>query len=158
MAGTGSPAVKVAKKCQVAPAFCDKDSEEKWMDVDDEGASQASPALSRKHACRVSSVIQTGIGTCIFDALIHSLQSNISAILTFLATITKHAEMLSIMERSIPWHDLAQFFANPPPHNIFTTQGLVIPTAGCERWSMLTSGCAPPLSKDWCLSGMEWIS
>jgi hypothetical protein len=62
--------------------------------------------------------------------------------------------MLSVMERSIPWHDLAQFFTNPPPRDIFTTQGLVIPTAGRERWSMLTSGCAPPLSKDWCLSGI----
>ncbi|KAG2349793.1 hypothetical protein BDR05DRAFT_994785 [Suillus weaverae] len=37
MAGTGGPAVKVAKKCQIAPAFRDKDSEEKWMDMDDEG-------------------------------------------------------------------------------------------------------------------------
>ncbi|KIK36462.1 hypothetical protein CY34DRAFT_16369 [Suillus luteus UH-Slu-Lm8-n1] len=46
MAGTGGPAVKVAKKRQVAPAFRDEDSEEKRMDVDDKGASQASPALS----------------------------------------------------------------------------------------------------------------
>jgi protein SMG6 len=46
MAGTGGPAVKVAKKCQVAPAFHDENSEEKWMDVNDKGASQASPALS----------------------------------------------------------------------------------------------------------------
>jgi len=39
--------------------------------------------------------------------------------LTFLATITKHAEAL---ERSIPWQDLTQFFATIP-RNIFNVQG-----------------------------------
>jgi hypothetical protein len=31
--------------------------------------------------------------------------------LTFLATITKHAEALLTLERSIPWYDLTLFFA-----------------------------------------------
>jgi hypothetical protein len=31
--------------------------------------------------------------------------------LTFLDTIAKHAEGLLALERSIPWHDLTQFFA-----------------------------------------------
>ncbi|KAG2159320.1 uncharacterized protein EDB93DRAFT_1069242, partial [Suillus bovinus] len=44
--GTGVPAVKVAKKYQVTPAFRDEDGEEKWMDVDDKGTQQTSPALS----------------------------------------------------------------------------------------------------------------
>jgi hypothetical protein len=35
----------------------------------------------------------------------------LSIMLTFLATITKHAEGLLALERSIPWHDLTQFFA-----------------------------------------------
>jgi hypothetical protein len=76
--------------------------------------------------------------------------------LTFLATITKHAEALSVLERSIPWHDLAQFFATIP-HNIFSSQVSNIPAGGSERWAMLTSGCAPPLPEDWCLRGMEWV-
>ena len=41
-----------------------------------------------------------------------TLNPYLTVLLTFLATITKHAETLSIMERSIPWHDLARFL--PP--------------------------------------------
>ncbi|KAG1801161.1 uncharacterized protein BJ212DRAFT_1591443 [Suillus subaureus] len=160
IAGTGSPAVKVAKKCQVAPTFCDEDSEEKWMDVDDKGASQASPALSDTNTPAefpLSFKLALELAFLMLSFILRNptwkaspfacstLNPYISVMLTFLATITKHAETLS-------------FFANPPPRDIFTAQGLVIPTAGHEQWSMLMSGCAPPLSEDWCLSGMEWIS
>ncbi|KAG1823448.1 uncharacterized protein BJ212DRAFT_1476331 [Suillus subaureus] len=145
MAGTGSPAVKVAKKCQVAPTFRDEDSEEKWMDMDDEGASQASPALldaNMPAEFLVSFKLALELAFSMLSFVLcnpmqkaspfacSTLNPYILVMLTFLATITKHAETLS---------------------------GLVIPTAGRERWSMLTSDCAPPLSEDWCLSGMEWI-
>ncbi|KAG2129453.1 hypothetical protein DEU56DRAFT_956618 [Suillus clintonianus] len=47
--GASGPAVKVVKKCHAAPAFHEEDSEEKCMDMDDEGDPQASPALSDTH-------------------------------------------------------------------------------------------------------------
>lgn len=169
--GAGGPAVKVAKKCQVAPAFRDEDSEEKRMDVDDEATSQASPALSDANMpaeLPLSFKLALELAFSMLSFVLRNptrkaspfarstLNPYISVMLTFLATVSKHAETLSVMERSIPWHDLAQFFATIP-RDIFTAQGLDIPTAGNERWAMLTSGCAPPLSEDWCLRGMEWI-
>ncbi|KAG1754234.1 hypothetical protein EDB19DRAFT_1665358 [Suillus lakei] len=168
----GGPAIKVAKKCQVAPAFRDEDGEEKRMDVDDEGDPQASPALSDANMpmeLPVSFKLALELAFSMLSFVLRNptrkaspfarstLNPYLSVMLTFLATVTKHTETLSVMERSIPWHDLAQFFATIP-RDIFAAQGLDIPAAGGERWAMLTSGCAPPLSEDWCLRGMEWIS
>lgn len=170
--GAGGPAVKVAKKSQVVPAFRDEDSEEKRMDVDDEGAPQASPALSDANMpveLPVSFKLALELAFSMLSFVLRNptrkaspfarstLNPYLSVMLTFLATVTKHAETLSVMERSIPWHDLAQFFATIPS-DIFAAQGLDIPVTSGERWAMLTSGCAPPLSEDWCLRGMEWIS
>ncbi|KAG9318400.1 hypothetical protein JVU11DRAFT_491 [Chiua virens] len=77
--------------------------------------------------------------------------------LTFLVTISKNPETFAILERFIPWEDLASFFASIPK-NIYSSQGLHVPTpTGTERWAMLTSGCAPPLPEDWCMRGMEWV-
>ncbi|KAG1735247.1 hypothetical protein EDD22DRAFT_1010860 [Suillus occidentalis] len=104
--GAGGPAVKAAKKYQVAPTFCDEDSKEKQMDVDDEATSQASPALS---------------------------DANMPAELPLLFKLALELAF-----------------------SMFSF-GLDIPTAGNEWWVMLTSGCTPPLSEDWCLHGMEWI-
>ncbi|KAJ8583758.1 hypothetical protein M405DRAFT_496498 [Rhizopogon salebrosus TDB-379] len=42
-----------------------------------------------------------------------TLNLYLSVMLT-LATITKHAEALSVLERSIPWYDLTQSFATIP--------------------------------------------
>ena len=84
------------------------------------------------------------------------LNPYITVILTFLATLSKHAETLSVLERSVPWEDLAQFFTTIP-RNVMTAQGLLVPAISGERWSMLTSGCTPPLSEDWCMRGMEWV-
>jgi hypothetical protein len=41
------------------------------------------------------------------------LVNHIPALMVFLsmATIMKHAEALSVLECSIPWHDLTKFFA-----------------------------------------------
>lgn len=85
-----------------------------------------------------------------------NLNSYLTIILTFLATVCKHPPTLSILERSMPWKDLAQFFSNIPK-SVLAAQGLLVPVLGGERWSMLTSGCAPPLPEDWCMRGMEWV-
>ncbi|KAF9264884.1 hypothetical protein L218DRAFT_998358 [Marasmius fiardii PR-910] len=88
------------------------------------------------------------------------LNPYLTVILTFLATVLKHEKTLEVMEKSIPWEELASFFATIP-RSIMTSQGLmdpdVSPPHGGDRWMMLTSSCAPPLPEDWCLRGMEWV-
>ncbi|KAG0705195.1 hypothetical protein DFH29DRAFT_908006, partial [Suillus ampliporus] len=170
--GTGGPTVKVVKKGHAAPAHREDDGEEKRMDVDDEGDLQGSPALSDANMpaeLPVSFKLAIELAFSMLSFVLRNptrkaspfarstLNPYLSVMLTFLATVTKHAETLSVMERSIPWHDLAQFFATIP-RDTFAAQGLDIPAAGGERWTMLTSSCAPPLPEDWCLRGMEWIS
>jgi protein SMG6 len=54
---------------------------------------------------------------------------------------------------------MARFFGTVP-RNVMAAQGLMVKGKGSppkEKWVMLTSGCAPPLSEDWCLRGMEWV-
>ncbi|KAG6333998.1 hypothetical protein ID866_5081 [Astraeus odoratus] len=85
-----------------------------------------------------------------------SLNPYLTVLLTFLATVAKHPETLSVLERSMPWEDLAQFFS-VIPRNILNDQGLLLSPLSGERWSVLTSGCAPPLPEDWCVRGMEWV-
>lgn len=103
--------------------------------------------------------------------------------LTFLTTILKNPPASAIigpagatagitssagrvaLERSIPWRELSAFMAGVP-RGVMASQGLVV--KGSERdfsiankdesgWTMLTSGCSPPLPEDWCLRGMEWV-
>ncbi|KAG1829219.1 hypothetical protein DFJ58DRAFT_671981, partial [Suillus subalutaceus] len=124
MAGTGGPAVKVAKKCQVVPAFRDKDRKEKQMDVDDEGASQASPVLSDANTpteLPVSFKLALEFAFLMLSFILHNPMQKASPFAC--STLD--------LSHTIPWHDLAQFFATTP-HDIFTAQGLVIPTAGHE--------------------------
>ena len=90
-----------------------------------------------------------------------TLNPYLTIILTFLATVLKHHPTLETLERSIPWADLASFFA-VVPRKIMISQGLMVSPKhnspqNVERWIMLTSGCAPPLPEDWCLRGMEWV-
>jgi protein SMG6 len=90
-----------------------------------------------------------------------TLNPYLTVILTFLATVLKHRPTLETLERSIPWADLATFFA-VVPRKIMISQGLMVSPKHnsprhVERWIMLTSGCSPPLSEDWCLRGMEWV-
>ncbi|KAL5511564.1 hypothetical protein ACEPAH_4781 [Sanghuangporus vaninii] len=68
-----------------------------------------------------------------------------TVLLTFLATVMKHSAVQRVLERAIPWDELAAFFST-------------IPRAGfvqVESGVRLTSGCSP-LPEDWCLRGMEW--
>jgi hypothetical protein len=72
----------------------------------------------------------------------------------------KQERVLAILERSIPWEELAKFLAGVP-RRVMMSQGLN-PIGGRqtgqgEMWAMLTSGVSPPLDEDWCLRGMEWV-
>ena len=80
---------------------------------------------------------------------------NLTIAFTFLSTILKHPATLHILEWSIPWAELAGFFATIP-HNITLVQG-VNKTGERERWAMLTSG-GTPLPEDWCMCEMESVS
>jgi len=173
--GHGGATVRVvSKKTHVMPAHLEDDGDEKRMDVDDEtfkGDPQVSPALSdadiptelpvplkfaMELAFSMLSLVLRNPTRKASPFARSTLNPYLSVMLTFLATVTKHADALSVLERSIPWHDLTQFFATIP-RDIFSAQGLNIPASGSERWAMLTSGCAPPLPEDWCLRGMEWV-
>ena len=88
-----------------------------------------------------------------------TLNPYMSILLTFLSTVLRHPPTLALLERSIPWEELAGFFATVP-RGIMNAQGLSGEGAkkeGTDRWVMLTSGCAPPLPEDWCIRGMEWV-
>ncbi|KAF5365760.1 hypothetical protein D9758_003172 [Tetrapyrgos nigripes] len=87
------------------------------------------------------------------------LNPYLTVLVTFLATVLKHKKTLELLERSVPWEDMVSFFATVP-RNIMASQGLSSPVSmpsDGERWSRLTSGCAPPLPEDWCIRGMEWV-
>ncbi|KAF6764811.1 hypothetical protein DFP72DRAFT_985932 [Ephemerocybe angulata] len=86
-----------------------------------------------------------------------TLNPYLTVILTFLSTILKQSAALHVLERSIPWQELATFFGTIP-RRVMTSQGLFDETpASGERWAMLTSGVSPPLAEDWCMRGMEWV-
>ncbi|KAM6500746.1 hypothetical protein JOM56_003760 [Amanita muscaria] len=81
----------------------------------------------------------------------------LTVVLTFLLTLIKHPLALQILERAVPWEDLAAFLTTVPKKYGPSKQG-VIPssTNTAERGKWITNGCAPPLPEDWCLRGMEW--
>lgn len=88
-----------------------------------------------------------------------TLNPSLTIILTFLSTILKQNAALNVLERAIPWQELATFFATIP-RRVMSPQGLLDPSAPSvsgHRWPMLTSGVSPPLSEDWCMGGMEWV-
>lgn len=87
-----------------------------------------------------------------------TLNPYLSIILTFLATMVKNEKALRVLERHVPWTDLADFFQTVP-RSVMEAQGLLSREESGEwRWSTLTAGCAPPLAEDWCLRGMEWVA
>ncbi|KAF8841181.1 hypothetical protein BDN67DRAFT_928908 [Paxillus ammoniavirescens] len=175
----GAPAapIRVVAKRSTA-VHLEETGEEKRMDVDDDsvkpGLSQAqiSPALSE--GALPLELPQTfkfavELAFSMLSFVLHNptrkaspfarstLNPYLSVLLTFLVTVSKNSETLAILEQSIPWEDLAKFFASVP-RNILSAQGLHLPApVGNERWAMLTSGCVPPLPEDWCMRGMEWV-
>ncbi|KAJ8586560.1 hypothetical protein M405DRAFT_864486 [Rhizopogon salebrosus TDB-379] len=70
-----------------------------------------------------------------------TLNPYLSVMLTFLATIAKHAEALLALERSIPWHDLTQFFA-------------AIALGTNERWTWIVQ---PVLCLSSVFDGFTWV-
>ncbi|KAG2029176.1 hypothetical protein BDR03DRAFT_1018778 [Suillus americanus] len=134
--GAGGLAVKVAKKYQPTPAFCNEYGEEKRMDVDDEGTPQTSPVPSDANMpaeLLVSFKLALEFAFSMLSFILHNLMQKaspfscstlnpyLSVMLTFLATVTKHAETLSVMERSIPWHVFL------PPFHVISS-----PRRGCS--------------------------
>ncbi|KAJ6623408.1 hypothetical protein B0H10DRAFT_2009580 [Mycena sp. CBHHK59/15] len=165
-----SGASAVAMRVMAKRALADEDKDK--MDVDDEGVQQTSPAMSDAEAASSEPPASFRFALqLMFTMLTHVLRrptrkpspfarSNLNpyltVILTFLATVLKHPQTLEAVERSIPWEELAAFFAKVPRH-LMASQGLAeVRTSREERWAMLTTSCAP-LPEDWCLRGMEWV-
>jgi hypothetical protein len=87
-----------------------------------------------------------------------TLNPYLTVVLTFLSTILTRASALQVLERSVPWQELAAFFATIPRH-VMSSQGLDNPEepASGERWPLLTTNISPPIAEDWCMRGMEWV-
>ncbi|KAJ6546460.1 hypothetical protein DFH09DRAFT_1171098 [Mycena vulgaris] len=164
---SGASAIRVMAKRGL------NDDDKDKMDVDVEGVQQTSPAMSDAEAAATEPPAAFRFALqLLFAMLSHVLRrptrkpspfarSNLNpyltVVLTFLATVLKHQQTLEAMERTVPWDDLAAFFARIPRH-VMASQGLASSRAPREeRWAMLTTGCAPPLPEDWCLRGMEWV-
>ena len=82
----------------------------------------------------------------------HMLNPYITILFTFLATILKDRHALTVLERAIPWEDLAAFL------NSNLSRRLLAAEQQKERGDagmLLTSG-STPLSEDWCLRGLGW--
>ncbi|KAF8633707.1 hypothetical protein AX17_004365 [Amanita inopinata Kibby_2008] len=80
----------------------------------------------------------------------------LTVLLTFLITMIKHPAALHVLERAIPWEELAAFFAKAPKRYM-NKQGLWNMPNERAKWAMITNGCSPPLPEDWCMRGMEWV-
>ncbi|TFK55267.1 hypothetical protein OE88DRAFT_1654050 [Heliocybe sulcata] len=159
--GESAPAkVKLVKKSE-------EDGDRK-MDIDDDVDMGASPALSEAQAIGIEApelplAFKFALQLT-FAMLSHALRKPtrkpsalqkstlnpyITIILTFLATILRHQSIRVILERSVPWEDLAAFYSRSVPSSVIAQEE-------SARWAMLTSGCRP-LSEDWCVRGMEWV-
>src|ERR1700722_13855638 len=96
------------------------------------------------------------------SAFSRSVNPYLTIVLTFLATVCKQEKVLQILERSIPWVELASFLVQVP-RDIMQSHGLCISGSATGKehgevaWTMLTSNCSPPLDEDWCMRGMEWV-
>ena len=156
------------------PAQPEEDPEEKRMDVDDDASKSAHtspilldslPSVELSQAFKFAMQLAFSVLSFVLRNPTRkaspfaesTLNPYLTILLTFLVTVSKHPETLTILERFIPWEDLAVFFTSIPK-NIHVSQGLHVPApTGSERWVMLTSGCTPPLAEDWSLRGMEWV-
>ncbi|KZT11502.1 uncharacterized protein LAESUDRAFT_643103 [Laetiporus sulphureus 93-53] len=80
-----------------------------------------------------------------------TLNPYITILLTFLATAVKDSQALAVLERAIPWADLAAFLNTIPRRLLFREQQ----KERGEGAVLLTSGCHP-MPEDWCLRGLGW--
>ncbi|KAJ7752078.1 hypothetical protein B0H16DRAFT_1887390 [Mycena metata] len=152
---SGASAVAMRVMAKRAQAEDDKDKDK--MDVDEEGMQQqTSPAMSDAEAAATEAPVSFRFALqLLFAMLSHvlrrptrksspfarsTLNPYLTVVLTFLATVLKHPQTLDAMERSVPWDDLAAFFARIPRH-MMASQGLAeVRTSREERWAMLTDG------------------
>lgn len=74
-----------------------------------------------------------------------SLNPYNTILLTFLSTVMKHTQIQRLLERTIPWDALTNFFSSLPSSCL----------AEFDSNLRLTSRTSP-LPEDWCLRGMEW--
>ena len=178
--------IKVVTKKATGTTHPDISGSPDKMDIDDEQVQGDSETkqLSGTHAGDCPQELPTHFVLVLqltFSMLTHVLRSPhlkssayahpdinpyLTVILTFLVTMFKHPMALQILERSIPWEELAVFFSKVP-RTYMTKQGLLNHTSQIQssssttadrgKWSMLTNGCAPPLPEDWCMRGMEWV-
>jgi len=77
-----------------------------------------------------------------------SLNPYTTIILTFLGTLMKHPAEMALLERAIPWDDLANFF-NTIPRSIIQFEMEHVPKT-------LTQGCSA-MAEDWCMRGTDWM-
>ncbi|KAF8504047.1 hypothetical protein BU17DRAFT_101528 [Hysterangium stoloniferum] len=77
-----------------------------------------------------------------------SLNPYITVLLISISILVKHSAVLPLLERAIPWDDIANFL-NTVPRGIANSE-VEHPTR------TLTYGCEA-LPEDWCLRGTEWM-
>jgi protein SMG6 len=182
----GQNAIKVVTKKAVGITHPDISGSLDKMDIDDEQAQgdSESKQISGTHAGDCPQELPAHFVLALqltFSMLTHVLRSPhlkssayahpdvnpyLTVILTFLVTMFKYPIALQILERSLPWEELAIFFSKVP-RAYMIKQGLLNHTSQFQsssstaadrgKWSMLTNGCAPPLPEDWCMRGMEWV-
>ena len=96
------------------------------------------------------------------SSLSKAVNTYLTIMLTFLAAVCRQEQTLQVFERSIPWNELASFLVRVP-QDVMQSHALSISgpatgkAFGAVEWTMLTSGCSPPLDEDWCMRGMEWV-
>jgi protein SMG6 len=76
---------------------------------------------------------------------VNVLNPYITSMLTFLGTILRHAAVLAVFERFIPWLDMVQFMNSAPLQ------------LGRQQEAEYKLIIGPPLPEDWCIRGMEWV-
>ncbi|KAJ3935434.1 MAG: hypothetical protein NXY57DRAFT_912951 [Lentinula lateritia] len=79
----------------------------------------------------------------------------LTVLLTFLSIMLKHQKTKEILERSLPWEELAAMLALVP-RNVMISEGLSPLNNSRERWAVLAINTVPS-PEDWCLRGMEWV-
>ncbi|PCH38362.1 hypothetical protein WOLCODRAFT_115327 [Wolfiporia cocos MD-104 SS10] len=152
------------------------DDDDKKMDVDGDDAApdarrfaamQVSPVLSPAPAApEVPPALKLGMQLT-FSMLAHALKQPfrkaspharstlspyITVVLTFLATALKEPTALAVLERAVPWAELAGFLNTIPRRCLFPEQQKEL----ADAVPLLTSA-TKPLPEDWCLRGLGWV-
>ncbi|THH33993.1 hypothetical protein EUX98_g312 [Antrodiella citrinella] len=169
-----NPAMAQRVKLMVAKRL---DGDDKKMDVDGEGSDLALPSggsvssdttLPAAASGGPSLPVQLKLALQLTFAMLshtfrkptrqtspfatHMLNPYITIIFTFLATILKDRHALAVVERDIPWEQIAAFL------NAHMSRRLIAREREKERndsGMLLTTGCGP-LSEDWCMRGLGW--